>query len=286
MEEDLYRRAKYPDARDIITDWCHQQLNGWGQHHQRETISTVAGPTHLLHAGAAHADHTVLFLPGSNSCTANYLPAIQAVASNHRIIAADLPGEPGLSSARRVESARDRQLAVWLAEVLDHVHTPVTVLAHSRGAAVALDTPSPWIRARILTSPAGIRRSQLKPGTLLDFTHWALTPSHDASARLVRRLQGPQRPLNERWIEWFCLVGRYTVPSLSPAPVDDTVLATAARRPLSVFTGRYDPFFPPHRIRPRLAEVARREVHTLADSGHLPSKAAWRELSQHIADPV
>ncbi|WP_420113558.1 alpha/beta fold hydrolase [Pseudactinotalea sp.] len=282
MEEHIYRYAKAARARAIITAWCEGEFDSWPQAHDREVVTTVAGPTHLVRAGSVDAPSTVVLLPGSNSCAANYLPAIGVLARRHRVIAVDVPGEPGLSSPRRVQGARDRQLAVWFAEVLDHLGESVTVIGHSRGAAVALSAASPWISARVLISPAGIRRLRLPPALLYAFARWALSPTPRTASRLVRHLQGPGQSPVPSWIEWMTLVGRYTYPSLAPSPVADETLRLAARRPLLVSSGEYDPFVPPKHIRPRVMEALASEVHTLPDTGHFLDIAAWQEIAAQI----
>jgi hypothetical protein len=85
---DVYRTAA---GGDHVRSWCLDQLDRWTTPHDRTTIATTAGETHLLSAGAG--DLTVLFVPGTTMNAATSLPLVAALAPAHRVLVADVPGQ-------------------------------------------------------------------------------------------------------------------------------------------------------------------------------------------------
>jgi pimeloyl-ACP methyl ester carboxylesterase len=101
-------------------------------------VPTGYGTTHVLISGDPAAP-PVLLLPGSGATATAWSAVAGHLASRHRVIAVDPPGQPGLSSPgpRPVRSAAD--LTGWLDELLTTLDRPrVALVGHSYGGWLAL----------------------------------------------------------------------------------------------------------------------------------------------------
>jgi pimeloyl-ACP methyl ester carboxylesterase len=117
-----------------IRAWCTAQLDGWGLPHQRREVMTLAGPTHLVEAGSGTP---VVVVPGTNFGAASMLALIGPLSREYRVIAPDLPGQPGLSGDTRHHDAA--AFDGWLSAVVEStgIESPL-VIGHSLGGMVSL----------------------------------------------------------------------------------------------------------------------------------------------------
>ncbi len=90
-------------GQQVIAQWCQDQLDAWQLPHTRQMMAVRGVPTHVITAG--EADRTVVFVPGTNFNAATCLPLAAELAAHSRVVVADLPGQPGLSSAERLSRA-------------------------------------------------------------------------------------------------------------------------------------------------------------------------------------
>ena len=82
-----------------VRDWCFAGLASWKVPHATHEVETTCGQTHVLSAGTG--DAICVYLPGTNFNAASSTVVLSALASRCRVYAADLPGQPGLSTAKR-----------------------------------------------------------------------------------------------------------------------------------------------------------------------------------------
>src|SRR6476659_1225141 len=95
MARPLYRTAA---GEAQVRDWCADRLGNWTGHETRR-IATGAGEVHVVTAGSGPP--TVVLVPGTNLCTAVGTGLVGALAGRCRVVAVDLPGQPGLSDPAR-----------------------------------------------------------------------------------------------------------------------------------------------------------------------------------------
>src|SRR5688572_14944663 len=100
-----------------VRSWCRRRLACWPPHHRRQMTSGVLDSTHIAMAGADHRD-TVVLLPGRHANAAVSTPLVTELAQRYRVVVVDLPGEAGLSSGGRPNTARLREYGTWLSELL------------------------------------------------------------------------------------------------------------------------------------------------------------------------
>ncbi|MCA1007743.1 alpha/beta hydrolase [Rhodococcus hoagii] len=100
-------------------------------------VPTRYGLTHVNVCGP-EGGRPVVLLAGGGATSTSWFAVARALATSRRVLAVDMPGEPGLSVVGdRMRSVDD--LMGWLTEVLDALGVgSVALVGHSYGAMVAL----------------------------------------------------------------------------------------------------------------------------------------------------
>lgn len=250
----LYRTS---GGREAIAQWCAAQLDTWPVPHTRSTVEIHGADTHILTAGTGRP--TVLVVPGTNFNAASYLPLASALAMRCRVVLADLPGQPGLSSGDRLAKAgRLRWYGRWLTELADHTgEDSLTVIGHSLGAAIVLPSDSGRVTRQILVSPGGLMRLRVSPRVLAVSTSWALRRRAADSARLLQLMHGPTHQPRAELIEWMTLIARHVRSSADPGTAH--IARTGVDRIAVV--GQRDVFLPPARLATVVRQSKDRSAH-------------------------
>ncbi|SNS30694.1 Pimeloyl-ACP methyl ester carboxylesterase [Geodermatophilus saharensis] len=265
MDCSLYRTAASGDA---VRAWCEHRLVAWPTAHERSVLDTGLGETHLVVAG--HGDTTVLYLPGTNMSAATSLPVLSALAARHRVVAADVPGQPGLSAGVRPGGDRLACYGAWVGELVAHLHADLLVLVgHSLGAAITLAAEPDGVAGLVLVDPAGIVRLRVGASVFAATLPWLLRPTTARSARLVRQLHGPGRHPADDEVEWMTLVARTTRTSAAPGPLPAAVLRRWRATPRAVLSGERDCFLPAPRLRDAVRRHLDVELQVLPGTGHM-----------------
>jgi pimeloyl-ACP methyl ester carboxylesterase len=263
----LYRS----DAGELrVKTWCRDRLAGWPVPHTTTTLTTSLGDTHLLSVG--EGETVCVYLPGTNFNAATSLGLLGHLAERCRVIAADLPGQPGLSSSTRPRPETEGY-AAWLAEVVSWVRAQhpaerLVVAGHSRGAAVALSGPAD-VDALVLVSPAGLVDVRVRLPVLGTAVPWVLRPTEPRSRALVELMSGPAARPDPALAEWLTLVARDSRTTGAPGALPDEVVSRWTGRPVRVLVGDHDCFFPPDRVGPAANGRLGAPVEVLPGLGHL-----------------
>jgi pimeloyl-ACP methyl ester carboxylesterase len=263
---DLYRS---PEGERRVRGWCTDRLEDWPGPHRTTIVETSLGETALVEAG--EGDTVCLYLPGTNFNAATSLGILGRLADRCRVVAADLPGQPGLSSSTRPRPETEGY-GRWLGEVVAAVRAagPVgrlLVVAHSRGAAVALTGPTD-VDGLVLVSPAGLVGVRMSGRLLRTAVPWMLRPSEPRSRALLGLMRGPGADPDPALVSWLSLVARDTRSTGAPGPLPATTLDRWRDRPVRVLVGEHDCFFPPSRVAPPAVRVGA-SVEVLPGLGHL-----------------
>ena len=233
---------------------CRGHLQHWGVPHEVSEVTTRMGATTLVRAGAGQ--RSVVFLPGTNFNAATSLTMLErAVTAGLAVVCADLPGQPGLSAAER-PAAEETAYAHWVTEVLTHARRglptdgTVTLLGHSRGAAIALTAPPELVDHLVLVSPAGLVNVRPTGPMLRATVPWLLRRDDTGSRRLARLMTGPEHSPSPDLVAWLHPGGTDPrAPSGAPGRCPGLVLHRWRGRSVRVITGEHDCFFPPARLR-------------------------------------
>jgi pimeloyl-ACP methyl ester carboxylesterase len=260
--ESIYRSVA---GRDEIRRWCVGELDRWNLPVQRSVVSSNGVDTHVVAAGAGAV--TAVFLPGTNFPAAACGPIVEALAARCRVVAPDLPGQPGLSSEIRPPArARLDWYGDWLDGLLrDATEGPVTVIGWSMGAAVALSCSSQLINRVVLVSPGGLIRLSTPPAVLAASIRWIAGRREVDSARLLRVMHGEDREPRSALVEWMTLVSRHVRSSADPG----VARIATTRRAHAAIGGERDRFLPPDRLQPVLQDRLGVDLVTVAGAGHL-----------------
>jgi pimeloyl-ACP methyl ester carboxylesterase len=261
----VYRSAA---GRDRVRQWCDDLLAAWSTPHERAIIPTVLGETHLLSAGGGET--TVLYLPGTNFTAASSLPLVTALARDHRVVVADIPGQPGLSTGERPRGDRFTAYGAWVDGLVAHLSAEQLVLSgHSLGAVCALAAQPSATAGLVLVDPAGLIRLRVGPALLGATLPWLLRPTPVRSARLLQHMHGlGQRPSTTE-ASWMTLVAQHTRSTLAPPPLPQAVVERWRMVPRVVLSGERDCFLP---VKPLSAATRGKlgtDLQVLADAGHL-----------------
>jgi pimeloyl-ACP methyl ester carboxylesterase len=239
--------------------------------HATHEIDTSCGRTHVVSAGTG--DVVCIFLPGTNFNAATSTVGLSSLAARCRLYAADLPGQPGLSSPARPE----RELpgyATWLAELVTwvrrrHERGPLVLAGHSRGAAVALSAEPASVDGLVLLAPAGLAAVRPSVEMLRATAPWFVRRDHDGARRLLQYMHGPTHEPADDLVEWMTLVARACRTTGAPGPLPVDTLVRWKGRDVRVAVGEHDVFFPPRRLGEPCRSVLGRDLQVVPGAGHL-----------------
>jgi pimeloyl-ACP methyl ester carboxylesterase len=228
---------------------------------------TGQGRTHLIEAGPEDGD-AVLLLHGSASNSAAWLGDIPVWSREFRVVAADLPGHPGLSEARALTMAGDAA-ADWLSGLLEVIGAEtVRMVGVSLGGWAALVFACRYpdrVRALSLLSPGGLAPAR---GSFL----WKALPLAllgDWGSDRVQRMVFHQVDVPEAVLRFGRLVSRHYRPVTEPVPVLSDAELGRLRMPVQFFGGSEDALMRSREAAERLTRlVPHAEVHLLEGEGH------------------
>jgi pimeloyl-ACP methyl ester carboxylesterase len=246
-----------------VRQWCREQLAAWTVDHESRLVQAAGSDTHLLVAGDGPT--TVVSIAGDRFNGATNLPLLSVLARRFRVVAADVPGQPGLSADHPGGEPSLDWYTAWLDDVVAGLESDTCLLlGHSFGGAVVLACSSPRVAGRLAVSPSGLCRLRLAPSLLADFVAWTVRPRPSTSGRLLRRLMSPGHTPRPELVDWMTLVARHT------RPVSTSEIVRSSREiPTMVATGEFDVFLPPARLGPAVRTALGSELRVIAGAGHL-----------------
>jgi pimeloyl-ACP methyl ester carboxylesterase len=262
MQKTIYRSHQ---GMAIVQGWCKDQLDAWQIPHEERIIIANGLETHLVVAGSGPT--TVVFVAGDRFNSAACLPLLTAISSKYRVIAADVPGQPGLSSGNANEmNGKLSWYGSWIDQVVEQVATEAVIVGHSFGGAVVLASKSPHIQARIAIAPGGLCGLRLTPSILRAFIRWTLFPTTKSSYRVLKQLHAPVNEPRKELVEWMTLVAKHSRPVSSSELLH--AISTVSKGTM-VATGEYDVFLPPDRLAPATQRLLNSPVQTILHAGHM-----------------
>lgn len=277
-----------PRHAEQVRHWCRAALLAWSVPHQTHHVDTSLGRTHIVSLGAG--DRVIVYLPGTNFNASTSLVALEALAGQFRVYAADLPGQPGLSAAARPRHEVSGY-AQWFGDVVSWIQAlepdaRIVVVGHSRGAAVAMSADPDTVDAVALLSPAGLIDVRPTHRMLRATLPWLLQRNEAGARRLLQYMSGPGHSPPPRLVEWMTLVARTCRTTGAPNPYPDAVVSNWQGRNVLVIVGDHDVFFPLD----RLGEVCRYRLGTdpvvVERAGHLLLDEEAGRVTNLIADLV
>lgn len=262
-------RSSVGEAR--VRNWCSARLAGWELLHEEHEIDTSCGPTHVVSVGTG--DGICIYLPGTNFNAASSTVGLSALASRCRVYAADLPGQPGLSSATR-PGLELRGYAAWVTDLIAwvrqrHGRERIVLAGHSRGAAVALSATPHHVEGLALLAPAGLSRVRPSIEMLRATVPWLVRRNHAGARRLLEYMSGPAHAPAGDLVEWMTLVAQACRTTGAPGPLPEAHVGRWKGRDVQVAVGEYDVFFPVSTLGEPSRSLLGRDPMVVAGAGHL-----------------
>jgi len=262
------RRAIYrSDAGRLLVEGFYRRVLEEAPGLRRRFVLSREGRTHLIETGPAGGE-VVLLLHGSVANSATWLGDIPVWASAFRVVAADIPGHPGLSEGPPL-SLSGSEMADWLHGLLDELGaTTVRMVGLSLGGWAALDFAvrhPDRVRGLSLLAPSGLAPVRgsfgLKALPLSLLGKWG----SDRTQRMV--FGGREVPLPV--LEFGRLVARHYRPPLERPRVFTHEELGRLHMPVQFFAGTGDVLIRAEASARRLARVVpHAEVHLLDGEGH------------------
>lgn len=276
-----------PAHADRVRAWCRAALARWATPHGTHSIDTASGATHVVSAGSA--GRTCVYLPGTNFNAASSTVVLGALAAQCRVYAADLPGQPGLSAVNRPDDELTGY-AEWVTEVIQwvkrrHGHEPLTLVGHSRGAAVALSASPDSVDALALFSPAGLTKVRPTVKMLRSTMPWLVRRDGVGARRLLDYMSGPGRTPATDLVDWMTLVARSCRTTGAPGPLPDAYLVRWRDHDVRVAIGEDDVFFPLDVMRESCRSKLGLDPCVVQGAGHLLVDEE-PELATHLVTGV
>lgn len=268
--------------------WCRAALDEWQSPHEAHELATCLGRTHLVSLGSG--EQVCVYLPGTNFSAASSTVVLQALATQFRVYAADVPGQPGLSADVR---PRDEVpgYAGWLADVVAwirarHPGARVVLAGHSRGAAVALSAEPGSVHGLALLSPAGLIAVRPTLRMLAATAPWLLRRDDQGSRRLLQFMSGPGHAPSTELVEWMTLVARTCRTTGAPAPYPDTLVTRWRGQNVRIVVGDSDVFFPVDRLREASLGKLGTDPTVVEHAGHLLGDEEPVRISNLVAELI
>ena len=137
------RLFKSEEGKKIVNARYEEILKLWPVSHERKFIETRINNevkiTHVLECGDTDAP-PLLLLHGTMSNSAAWIGDAAELSKCFRLIAADIPGEPGLSDDHRFHPSGD-EYSLWVENLLDllgYGDSSISIIGQSLGSFAAL----------------------------------------------------------------------------------------------------------------------------------------------------
>ncbi|MDZ7910896.1 MAG: alpha/beta hydrolase [Rhodococcus sp. (in: high G+C Gram-positive bacteria)] len=269
----------HTSARKILQTWTLP----WTLQRLRTSLSD----TLVLAVGSPSPLPAAVIIPGAGLSAALLEPALAEIARTRRVFVVDIPGEPGMSAARRPQPADLDHYGRWLDEVTESLGEKSTVLiGHALGAAIVLSsTPHPRVAGTVLVNPERLSTPRWWSWGALRRFLWRRSTDINAAQHYLEHVTGPQFIPSPKLLSWFCNVGAYCHPTPTrPLLATDRIDIWAQHAPMTVAAGADDPVSPPQSAH-RAVKGHTASVTLLPKTGHLAPVEDPHCLAQILQRP-
>lgn len=264
MGKSVFRSER---GKQRIADAYREVIKSFPDRVTSSFVRTEFGKTHLLQAGLHHPQ-TLLLLHGTSSNAASWLGDIPVWSAHYRVVALDMPGEPGLSQDCRLD-LNSQAYSAWLTGVLDALGIgPVSIVGMSLGGWAALDFATRYpqrVSALCLIATSGLAAQRIsfvfKALPLLFMGDWGI----DRVNQMV--FGGVSVP--QEMIAFGRLVAKHFRPVTQRVPVFASNQLLQLQMPLLYFAGQQDVLLRSEQSTQRVAELLPHAQVQLLQCGHV-----------------
>ena len=251
-----------------------------------KTLTTSFGQTFVLEAGDPH-NPPVILLHGSCSNSAAWLGDMPALASQYRVLAVDIPGEPGNSEEYRLDFQTGAHLR-WLHETLDALGLEKAAIAgNSMGGWLALQYAAAYperVTALALIAASGI----LEPRDTFMRQIAGIGYQPD-TMHAVNDAMTTDAALPKEVLEFMALIAEHFLPYDQALPVLTDAQMRRLDMPVIYLAGTGDITMDVHQATERLSALVPHAQIRLLEGAHIITTASQQLipfLRQHIAAPA
>ncbi len=255
-------------GREAVLAIYPQILARWPQPVETLRIPTRAGETFAAVCGDPAAPPLVL-LHGSSSNVLMWTGDVQAYARHFRVVAPDIPGEPGQSEPIRLPLAGPAY-ADWLLELFQNLGIQRSCLVGiSLGGWMALKfaTAHPeFAQSLALMCPAGIRPQKMS--FLYKSILFSLFGQNGRDALLRMVYSGV--PIPAELTAYIRLISEQFSPRMEVIPLFSDAELMRLAMPVLLYAGEKDTLLPSQKTAERLGRLLpQAEIHLLPGVGHV-----------------
>jgi pimeloyl-ACP methyl ester carboxylesterase len=262
---------KSEDGARAIHDRYREILDRWPVANRQFTVPTRAGDTFVIACGPETAPPVLLF-HGSASISFMWLNDAAVLATDFRVYAVDLIGEPGLSARTRYRPGTDEH-ALWLDDVFQELSlAAASLVGVSLGGWLALDyairRPG-RVKALVLICPAGIGKLKnflLKALPYFFMGEWG---RKKLRAMVMGRAYTTLPPAAKPIADFLGLIFRNFNPRRDPIPPASDEDLRRLKMPIAIYLGGEDALIDSHdTMRRAKALLPQAEIHFDPEIGH------------------
>ena len=269
---------KTKEGQKEIQKECRKLYKKWPVNNQGRIIQTPYGDTYIIESGNPEKE-SLLLLHGSSSNSASWMEEAKLLSQKYHVVAVDLPGEPGLSSANRLP-LEGMEISQWIESLIDILHIKqIHLIGMSLGGYYALRFASARperVRSVFLIASSGLAKPKmtflLKSLPFLFFGKWGIR-------RIYRILYGGGNA-PEEVIDFGRIVMKHFNPITETVPVLSSRELKKLHMPVEYIGGLHDVMISTTESATRLKNlIPNATYYIFPDKGHVITGQADRILS-------
>jgi pimeloyl-ACP methyl ester carboxylesterase len=276
---------KTSNSEQVILSVYDRVLARWPVPYEEMKVSTRHGETSMIVSGDPSAPPVVLVHGSSSNATA-WIAEFPALVEQFRVIALDVPGEPGKSAPNR--PAWDTpDYADWLWDVLEALEIEKTCLmgiSHGGFLSLKFATTFPErVEKLVVLAPGGV--IQTRASFLLKAIPLSFFGRKGAEA--VNRITFGKQPISEEALEIMNLIMTHFKPRIEPQPIFTDAELQRLTMPVLMIGGTEDALINTQQVAARLDSLLP-DVTTriLPDMGHVLVNLSNEYVPFLSAEPV
>lgn len=283
MKNFVYKNKEYMIK---IHEFYDKALDSLNIEYEEMYINTSYGRTHILIFGDK-AKEKIFTLHGGNGINPLNIRIFKPLLEKYCIIAPDVIGMPGKSSAIRTLSSNKDDYGLWINEIMEQLHLSSTMfVVSSYSSAMLLSLAEVYpdkISKAVLLVPSGIAHGALLPMISRMAFPFIKYYFHPSNKNLEGIMQIMVTERDDMWKEFLHLMmSGYKMEMRPPREFNEKELCSFVV-PVFIIASPNDIFFPADKVFRRSAKLFQGRIYkmTIKDQ-HLPSAETMSKVCERI----